>query len=206
MIELNATISGINGNLTIQVDRRNKISINCKYASRSDNSRPSFGIISNSGMIQLRDTNGQIEEYANKKWLASGLPVEIILRDTLYKIREVVCTMKTSNWQYDSDNKIVDINIKDDLEDWQSIKENRINLRSEATAYELFQILRHKTPSKYEFENLDEAVEDYLMSIIVRFPYMESGSLWSQWNKFCEAFGIYMFKNTRNKIECVYDL
>ena len=205
MIELNATISGINGNLTIQVDRRNKISINCKYASRSDYSRPSCGIISNSGMIQLRDTNGQIEEYANKKWLKGELPVTITLKDTLAKYSQNVAVMKTRNWQYDTDNRIAIVNIKDDLEDWQQIQSSRIPLRNETTAYEVYQILKNKTPSKYSFENLNKNTEDYLFSIAVMYPFLEEGSLWSQWTKFCEAFGVYIFKSALGEVKCARD-
>jgi hypothetical protein len=205
MIRLTATISGLSNNETISIDRRNIVSINSKNSSRSDNSRPSFGIISSSGSVQFKDLDGKIEDYANKRILTSNLSIKVYVENTITKQKMLVSDLKTENWRYDSDNRSANVTIKDDLEEWQGIQVDRIPLRSESSAYELYQILRNRTPSKYQFANMDEATEDYLGGIVVKFPYLDSGSLWSQWNKFCEAFGIYIYKNIEGKIVCVND-
>lgn len=206
MIRLSATISGLSNNETISIDRRNIVSLNYKFVSRSNNSIPSFGIISSSGSIEFKDLDRKIEDYANKGFLLGDLNVSIFLENTITKKKKSFSGIKTDNWRYDTDIRIANLTINDGLEDWQNIKVDKLNLSSAKTAYGIYDILRTtRTPSKYIFKELDETTKAYLESIVVKYPYLDGGSIWSQWNKFCEAFGVYIYKGDDGLIVCSND-
>ena len=207
MIRLTATISGLSNNETISIDRRNIISINYKNLSRSNNSLPSFGIISSSGSIDFKDTDRKIEDYANKGFLVGDLSVVISLENTIKKKKKSLLGIQTDKWRYDTENRTVNVSLTDGLEDWQQIQVDNVNLSSEKTAYKFYEsvLIAKQTPSKYIFKELDATTKAYLENIIIKYPYLDGGSLWSQWVKFCEAFGLYIYKNEDGLIVCSND-
>jgi hypothetical protein len=65
--------------------------------------------------------------------------------------------------------------------------------------YEICDFLIEKTPDKFEFV-IDEETVNELTNIICHYPYLESGNLWGQWNKLCEACALYIYKNNEGKV------
>lgn len=207
MIRLSATISGLSNNETISIDRRNIVSLNYKFVSRSNNSIPSFGIISSSGSIEFKDLDRKIEDYANKGFLVGDLSVVISLENTITKKKKSLSGIQTDNWRYDTENRTANVSLTDGLEDWQQIQVDNVNLSAETTAYKFYEsvLIAKQTPSKYIFKELDATTKAYLESIVIKYPYLDGGSLWSQWVKFCEAFGVYIYKNEDSLIVCSND-
>lgn len=197
-------ISGIFIDLNIDIDRRNIQSIERSIFDRADISMPSFGIISNTGSIDFIDFNGEFKDYAEQQILKSGLNVTIFLNDTLTKVSEVIGVLKTADWNYDSYNRTVSVSLKDNLEEWQEIPFEGYRYTGESkTPYEIFEYLKSKTPNTYEFAPLDK-ITDFVLkndSFTFEYPNIKSGSLWSAWNTFCEAMGLYIYMD-KNMVIC----
>ena len=111
-------ITGVYAEISIVINRRNIISLESSIFDRSDLKLPSFGIISNTGNIEFNDLDGEIKDYAERLLLQSGLSCEIRLNNTLVDgASELVAEMETDQWDYDNDNRVVSVSIKDDLEE-----------------------------------------------------------------------------------------
>ena len=90
---------------------------------RADLKKPSYGIFSNKGNLELNDFDGKILEYANSGILNNEANITVDLENTLVKInggpkRQRIATMKTKSFSYDAENKKVSVEFSDDLETW----------------------------------------------------------------------------------------
>lgn len=204
-------ISGIYIDLNIEINRRNIQSIERSIFDRADTSMPSFGIISNPGSIDFIDFNGEVKDYAEQQILKSGLDVTIYLNNTLTKFSEVIAKLKTADWNYDSYNRAVSVSLKDDLEEWQEINVKAINYdprtpQSQSCEW-FYRRLWEQTPSKYNmqsFAELDEETQNVLSNTIIQYPFLESGSLWNEWDKLCQTCLLHIYKNSNGKTICHY--
>lgn len=210
MITLIAEIKLESGEI-ITIDRKNLLNIELTTADRSDFRLPSFGIISNTCNISFADTNKNIKIYAQNLKLKSGLTVNIYLYNTIRKTKKQMGVYSTKTWNYD-ENSNVSVSLKDDLENWQDIYRDALCYDYEnvvsMTAKELYEYLQSTTPIRYKmlsFNDLDEKTKTFLSKISVKFPLIKAGTLWSQWQKFCEAFQVYIYKNDLGETVCRYD-
>ena len=209
MITLTAEIE-INGKV-IPLNNKRIISISANSFDRSDITRPSYGIISNTGELEFNDFDSEFLNYANQRLLTSDLPVSIFLNNTLYKIRQQIGEFQTRSWNYDNNNKRVSVSLKDDLEEWQDISINGISynpIYNETTSMSYYyQTLRLKTPIKYQmlpFKELDEKTQLILNDTTVEYELLRGGTLWEQWRKLCEVCALYIYKNREGKTVCTY--
>lgn len=196
-------ITGIYVEVSIEIDRRNLISISRSIFDRSDLKLPSFGIISNTGNIEFNDTNGEIRDYAEQLLLQSGLKCEIKLNNTLVDgAIQTIGVFETDEWDYDNDNRVVSVSLKDDLEEWQNINIDKIYvLLEEKSIKDFYDFLIEKSSQyNYVFQPLDEQTEDILTNTICKYPYLEASTLWGSWNKLCEICGLYIWKNNNGEI------
>lgn len=204
-------ISGIYIDLTIDIDRKNIQSLESSIFDRADISLPSYGIISNTGKIDFIDIDGEVRDYAEQQILKSGLNVTITLNNTLTKAHETVAVLKTADWDYNSYNRAVTVSLKDDLEEWQEINVAEIyfDLKSQQskTLKCFYEYLYELTPSQYNmmsFDELDNNTQDILENTIIRYPYLEKGTLWQQWTKLCEVAQLHIYKDN-NRTICRYN-
>ena len=194
-------ITGIYAEVNIDIDYRNLISISRSIFDRSDLKLPSFGIISNTGNIEFNDNSGEIRDYAEQLLLQSGLSCEIKLNNTLVDgASETIGLFETDQWDYDNDNRVVSVSLKDDLEEWQDILLEEYPLQNAMTMYEIYEYLVGKTPSKWEFILDNETTTTRLKNITCPYPYLESDNLWAQWQKLCEVCALYIYKNNDGKV------
>lgn len=194
-------ITGIYAEVNIDIDYRNLISISRSIFDRSDLKLPSFGIISNTGNIEFNDNSGEIRDYAEQLLLDSGLKCEIKLNNTLVDgASERIGLFETDEWDYDNDNRVVSVSLKDDLEEWQNILLEEYPLQNAMTMYEIYEYLVGKTPSKWEFILDNETTTTRLKNITCPYPYLESDNLWAQWQKLCEVCALYIYKNNDGKV------
>lgn len=181
----------------VDFDKRNLISLESGISSRGDTENPRGGIISNAGSISFRDTNFRFRNYAIAGLLKDGIKTEIFLGNSLKNTRSLVGTYYTSDWDYDNENHTVSVSLKDDLEEWQDIQVEELKLQSEMTISGILDYLKGKTPSKFVFEETPVLIS---LSTICKFPYLESGSLWAQWEKICEIAQLCIYKNEENNV------
>ena len=204
MITLTAKIY-ISDTEIIEIDRRNMISIESSTVDRSDFKLPSFGIISNTGRIEFNDNDGRVLRYAEALRLVKGLRCEITLSNTLVEgANELVGVYETDEWDYDNDSRVVSVSLKDDLEEWQDISCEEYPLQNEMTMYAIYEYLLSLTPNKFKNSsggfNLSVDTKSYLRSVKCLYPYLDSGNLWGQWQKLCEACGLHIYKNSINEV------
>lgn len=204
MITLTARIS-ISADIEIVVDNRNMISLDRTIMDRSDISKPNWGIIANSGNIEFNDLDGEIKDYIEQQLLKSDLSVYFEIRNTLVENKaERVGKFATDKWTYDNNNRVVGVSLKDDLLLWQEIQVSAMPLRNQMTMKALYDYLENLS-SGWIFEPLDTPTLAMLTKTVCAYPYLESGSLWSQWNKLCEICGLYIYKNNENNIVVSYE-
>ena len=206
-------ITGIYAEVVITIDRKNIISLESSIFDRSDVKLPSFGVISNTGNIEFNDLDGEIRDYAEQLLLQSGLSCEIRLNNTLVDgASELVAKMETDQWDYDNDNRVVSVSIKDDLEEWQDINvvgiaydPREIVGKPFSWLYEhLWAITNPNYPMK-KLEDLDEETNVVLTTSFIQYPLLESGSLWQQWTKLCQACQLHIYKNSDGIVVCRYN-
>jgi hypothetical protein len=209
MITLTAEIE-INGKV-ILLNNKRIISISSKIFDRSDITRPSYGIISNTGELEFNDFDSEFLNYANQRLLTSDLPVSIFLNNTLYKTNQQIGKFQTRSWNYDNNNRRVSVSLKDDLEEWQDIPfvgisynpiENETLPMSSYYGY-----LYSKTPKKYQmshFNELDPKTKSILTETKIEYKMLKDGNLWEQWRKICEVCALYIYKNREGKTVCTY--
>ena len=196
-------ISGIYINISIDINKRNLISFNREIVDRADIKFPSYGIISNIGKIEFKDLDGEVRDYAEQMLLTSDLKVKINLNNTLTKKTEQVSEFITKEWDYDNDNKVVSVSLKDDLEEWQNTEQFSVNLTKNSTGLDLYQILKDKTPSKFEFEELDQNTTHFLENCSFKFLFLKQGNLWQQWTKLCVACALHIYKDKNGKVKVI---
>jgi hypothetical protein len=193
--------------LSIDIDTSNLISINAPFFDRADISLPSFGVISNKGSLSFNDKYGEIEDYIADGLLKENQDITMSLNNTLSKTSQTVGIAKTVEWNYDNDNRVVDLSFKDNLEEWQDIFVEGINYdprnpQSKTGEY-YYNYLYGKTPSKYNmqtFDELDTVVKNKLKGFVVPYPLLNDGNLWQQWNKLCQACFLNIYKQTTKTV------
>ena len=212
-------ISGIYTEVTINIDKHNMVILNRSLFDRPNTKLPEYGIISNSGSVDFKDLNGEIQDYLINSSKIKNLDIEITLKNTLNKKSEKVGLFKTRNWNYDSDNRSVSVSLKDDLEEWQDISvggldydpRNSYQYIADGKMSSLYKWLQQPaiTPTKYQmlpFNELDNQTQSILENTVLQYPMLKNGSLWEQWRKLCEVCGLYIYKNNQGKTTCSYNL
>lgn len=197
------------------IDYRTLTSCDSSIFDRGDVNKPNWGIFSNTGSISFNDVHGIVGYFAEQQLLASGVPVELRLKNTLTGKTQKVGTFFTAKWNYDSDNREVSVSLKDDLEEWQDINydgfaydpRKPFDILPTGAMSELYEILHEQTPSKYKMlalSQLDSTTQSILSSTKIRYPLLKSGSLWQQWSKLCKVCALYIWKNADGKTVCSY--
>lgn len=193
-------IQGIDTGLYLYFDRRNLISLSTPIKDRSDNEQPSYGLISNEGEMTVIDTTLEIKEYARMKILKPDLDVQIWLEDTITKKKQSIGKFKTNKWSYNNQNFEVTIQLKDDLEELQNINANEKITRTlslNSSIFDLYSTLLDLTPTKYNIEEISSDNINYLKNIIIPYYFIDDGSIWEQWNKFCNITGAHLYKKMK---------
>jgi hypothetical protein len=210
-------IYGISTDLHIDVDKHNIISIGYSHFDRDDIKSFSFGIISNRGTLEFKDTNNEVLNYAEDMLFKKGLSCNITLFNTLSKKETAIATVITSDWQYDNNDSTVIVSLKDVLEEWQDIQvegfsydpRNPKSVLPNNSMADLYLWLYERTPSKYNmlsFGKLDTETQGVLTNTIIDYPFLESDTLWRQWTKLCEVCGLHIYKDYNGHTVCTYNV
>ena len=209
MITLTAEIT-IN-NETIVLDYSRITSIDISIFDRSDLSKPSYGIISNSGDMTFNDYDSKFLKFAHNGLLTADLPVRFFLNNTKNQKQKQIAAFETVLWDYDNDNKVASVSLTDGLEKCQNIwvKGLKYNPNDNVTVtmVDFYGELRSKAPSAYTlipFNELDTKTKNILEKTHIDFFILKDGNLWEQYRKICEVCGLYIYKNGDGKIVCNY--
>lgn len=204
-------IQSIYTQVDIDIDYRMLTSLSTSIVDREDTKYPSYGIVSNTGLMEFVDGNGDILGYINKELIKSGMQVRVFLNNTLTDSHEQVALFETDEWRYDNENRVVSVSLKDDLEEWQDINVDEIVVslsKNEKKNFEyLYKELHKRTPEQYRmlsFDELDELTKERLSKSYILFPILKSGTLWNSWQKMCAALNLHIYKNKEGRTICRY--
>ena len=207
-----ARIQGLYGGISIEINKRNLISLNSKINTKSSDKLPSWGVISNSCSIDFIDRDGEIYDYASLNLLKKGVEVTFYLKNSISKKEQEIGTFNTDEWNYDNDTREVSLTLKDDLEEWQNIVIDGLSVNpnedNELDGADIYYYLYDKTPNKFnmvKFSQLDGKTKHKLIATTIKYPVLKSSSLWSAWQKFCEVFQCYIYKDFEGKTVCSYN-
>lgn len=205
-------LAGIYTDVTISLDYKSLISVSRTIYDRSDIKLPKFGVFSNIANLEFNDFSADFLNYAEQNLLVGGLDCTLFLNNTIIGQQQTIGVFKTDQWQYDNDSRLVSLSLKDELEEWQNIHIDGFSydarVQESKTLKEYYNYLHDRTPAKYNmlaFDLLDDATKSVLTDTIVRYPLLESGSLWQQWDKLANAAQSHIFKRNDGKTTFVYN-
>lgn len=208
-------ITSIYAEIDIYIDRRNLLSFNSDIVDRADTKYPSYGIISNSANLTFSDLDEQVLDFISQKVLHSGIKVNVWLNNSDNNAQEQVCVMETRELSYDNDNRQVRVTLKDNLEEWQEINVEALNYyeadgtpKSPKTAKWLYEYLLEKTPKKFimhKFDELSDETKSVLDNTTIKYPTLESSTLWDAWQKLCELCLLHIYVDNNGVVVCKYN-
>jgi hypothetical protein len=199
MINLSAKIYVSDGHI-IEVNADNMVSLQNAISDREKANLPSWGIVSNGGKISFYDTNSEVIRLIEKNGISKFSRVKIYLTNTLANITKNLGEFYTSKWNYDNDSRLVDITIKDDLEEWQEVVISQAYKMSNFTYLELYYQLVSHTPAKFIIST-DAKTLEYLSTITESNPSNLVGdTLWARWQQFAEATMLHIYKNSKGEV------
>lgn len=181
---------------TLKIDRKNAISIECSIQDRSNVNLPSWGVFSNVGRIEAKDTWGEIKDFAEQGFLSDGQLCQIYIEDTIQKNKQLVGKFYTKDWDYDNNNKTFSVSIKDDMENMQEVSENAYMTKDTQTLWDIYNEL-------FISEGLviDIDTKNHLQSTKIRYPSVSAGTRWHRLTEFCIAAQCYVYcDNFGNRI------
>lgn len=206
-------ITSLYTDLSIELDESNLIDFERTIMDRSDTSAPSYGVISNSGSLSFIDVDGEVADYVAQQIVNSKNIISAHLYNDKTGIERQIAYFNAQKWSYQNSQSLVSITLKDDLEEWQYINVSAIyynpKISTPKSAEWLYREVHKQTPAKYkmlEFEELDDETKAVLSGTTIKYPILESGSLWSAWDKLCQLCFLRIFKNNSGRTVCKYSI
>lgn len=208
-------VTGAYTGLLIELGIRNLRHISCEMFDRNDLKLPSFGIISNKGEIEFNDNDGTVLNYAQQNLLNDGAKCVIYLNNTLVdNAKQKIAELKTEEWQYDNDNRVVNVSLRDELQEWQDInvaaieydprKSTTENTKPFSWLYIHLQSITVQNYKMYSFEDLDTETQEVLNNTYTKYPLLKTCSLWEAWTKLCEVCQLHIYTQRNGYITCKY--
>jgi hypothetical protein len=190
------------GDSEIIVDKRNAISINCKFMEKADVDMPSFGLFSNSGSIEFKDIDGEYLELIQQRAFTQGSQIEIVIEDTLHKTSEgerVFPAFATiTDLEYDVENRTIQASFSDGLTEFQEMP--FIGIFADLENYKSTNLLSMLLYLRgiVNVYVADPETEAHLKNIFVAFPIIEKSSVWEALTKICVAGQCYIFADKKS--------
>lgn len=205
-------ISSIYTDLSIDLDETNLLDFERTIMDRSDVKNPSYGIISNTGSLSFIDKDGEVADYIAQQIISSQNVISAYLENTETGAKEQIAYFNTQQWSYNNSQSLVNVSLKDDLEEWQDINVPAVDytptVSTSKTAKWFYEYLYDKTPAKYKmlsFDELDSATKAVLSGTTIQYPLLESASLWAEWYKLCQLCFLHIYKRNDGRTICVSD-
>lgn len=207
-------ITSIYADVNIEIARNNLISFESDILDRSNIQQPTYGIISNSANIVFNDLNEQVLDLITKKLLHSGVPVTAYIDNDISNQQEQICAMYIQSLSYDSDNRQVNVSLKDKLEEWQKINVSAIyidltDVEKQNAKYYYNQLYNHTTELSsvniLSFDELDSDTQSILTTTNIEYPILDQDTLWNEWTKLCELCLLHIYVNNEGRAVVKYN-
>lgn len=198
---------------TIQkIDNRNILSCESSIEDVADEKTFSVGLNSSGGRISFSDPNLRFLHYANNRILKGNEKTTIFIENTISKTREKVGEYFASNWNYNNDNRIVDVSIYDGLEELQEIEFDGFYLNYDTMSNRnigyIYNELQKAVPTKYKMQGIDKIdtnTQKMMYNTYINVPFLEAGNFWSQFNKISNLCLLRMYKTKDGETTVKYN-
>lgn len=197
----------------LEIKKNNSISIDFEKLSRQNDYLPSWGIVSNSGRISFRDNGKKILGYINSRIIKRGKKVKIFLKNTISKKERQVGHFYVSDFNYDEYSLSAQMDLTDGLLEWQEqqidplvfdVHSGTANSFKSIYKYLYGQIPSSSKVRMKSFDELDNETKAFLGKNFVKFPFIDTCSLWSAFDSFAKATQTYIFVGKDGVVDCKY--
>ena len=181
------------------------------------NSQPQevyFGVVPNSATIEVLDRDGELYDYVRDGIIEnSNLKVDVLIGSN--KVQECL----TIDTDYDINQSLLTFETTNSLSDWDKIQFYGLKYENaRKTLLEILYIVLSKIgyttnevdnmlTDKIYFSNISTGnrqygnIKDYLSSIVVEVPYMESSTIREAIDKICEVAQLNVYQNDNGEIK-----
>lgn len=175
--------------------------------SSSDNSIPKYGIIANYGKVVIRDVDGNIDYMSSLGSFKRRQKVKMYLDNRL------IGTYVSNNWDYDSADNLVTIDLTDDLVDLQNVymPENKIVVVGSGTWIWTTYIRGSSItsgdralPVDLYYGERTAAATNRNGNLSIPNFYLDGCSKWDLINKYCQVLGLVAYKNEEEYASYAY--
>lgn len=202
-------------NETEEIDLNRIDGLSSLSQSTSDNSTPQYGILANTGSIDLIDTDGKLEKMiADGELPASSASADIYIDDKL--VQKHITTDST----YDRNGNELQISLSNNVDLLSNMVFSGVNYDgSPSTAYDiLLRVFSEYYGSDFTEDKFKELMSEkivyglndelygpvysYLKSITIEYPYVESGKTYKEIvDEFCAMAQLQMYVDTDGYIK-----
>ena len=176
-INIEGTICEISDNL---------INIQFSGQDRSDPTLPSWGIKSNSGSLEMYDTDESIKK-ASEQGLLANSPVNIYLN--VGDRKEQLGGFYVVGANQDKQTHKTTIEFQDALMSWQQKQMPKYYNFDATKVANINNIISSITSLNVSDGNTGSRI----LSLFINYPQIKEGSLWSQMGKICELGSFYIY-------------
>lgn len=197
----------------LYVDKANGLkSVETLTQSSSSPSEIFYGVVPNSGSVELLDSNGELHDM-----IVDGVISDSKVKVDVLANGNVVGTHYTEDTNYDNYSKIVSFDMGDGLANWDSLIYSGYDLvEGSRTAYQMllsvFESLGYnstqvdkmlETEIIYGNDNVIGSVKSYLEQIVIQYPYLFSDTYRNTINKFCTLAQLQLLQMDNGELKFV---
>lgn len=173
-------------------------SIESLSQSTSDPSSIQYGFIANSGSANIRDINGEIQDYVQdgiiqpsnatmQLYLNNGLIRTHITTDSDYLINDKMLVLQMSNITEKLDNIYDGLQLTESMTAYQILKDIMTSLGFKDAEYD------EMLTSMAIVDNAPVSIKTYLNSVVVQYPFLEPSTFRDAIDKVCTLTQLNMF-------------
>lgn len=189
------TVELVFSNENITFSRGNGLmELTMQNESVADNILPTYGIIGRTGKLKLID----YKDLLYNKILNREYPIEINIYQNGVLFARFISTKK---YAYNIYTKEITIEASSNITNWQNINVTKTEISYDVTAYDiLVWLISKQTITSLDTVNLPSDTKAHLESITVPYFYLETGTLWEQFQKLCDLAQLRIYQDRFNVI------
>lgn len=189
------TVELVFSNENITFSRSNGLmELTMQNESVADNILPTYGIIGRTGKLSLID----YRDLLYNKILNREYPVEINIYQSGVLFAKFISTKKYS---YNIYTKEITIEASSNITNWQNINITKTEISYDVTAYDiLVWLISKQNITTLDAINMPNDTKAHLENITVPYFYLETGTLWEQFQKLCDLAQLRIYQDRFNVI------
>lgn len=192
-------VTGVYVDITIVVDEKILNSFTYSLYDREYNDEPSYGVVSNSGVLSFVDSTGEILDYIQMKIILKDTQVEIYAINTITQKKELFVKGIVGEVSYDNDNFVVEVTIRDIIEKLQTTNFNLPFAESigiETIITQINDVMPSNITVKFDAEtasNIQDMIDGGIKNV-----YFDTGSVWDFLQNLCTTFNLICYSESTN--------